>query len=448
MMMRLTRNDLILWVIGLYLVLNYGFMQLRIPPVGGGGVPLGELVLLLVLLKVNYLIVYSRLSSVVFLFPFIVWWAYGLGRALAGVPEFGMWALRDASHVIESLFIIVGFIAVSRKRDLERFFYWLPRVLVVISVYSIGFIFKDTLQGWSPSIVAGGGHEVPVLFAYANTAQLLLWASVYILLFKVGGSSIPNYLLVLIATVLIGYAVLLFQARITYLQLIVLFLLLLLYRRELIGQVVFSLFFILVFLLILPLTGIQLEGRLGQELSVDFIAKHIATIGGISADGVVGSAAGVHQRIGWWTELFFAWTSSVKTFMFGLGYGMPLIDYTLASGAVVREPHNSYISILARLGVIGATAWLWMHLILIVVWINAYRECTHIRWKEGQNRLLILLVFFVLIWVLAIGQDAFEKPYNAIPYYFFWGVILRFMFNLKEKLRRQHEEPHADITSS
>ena len=34
-------------------------------------------------------------------------------------------------------------------------------------------------------------------------------------------------------------------------------------------------------------------------------------------------------------------------------------------------------------------------------------------------------VFFICIWVLAIGEDGFEKPFNIIPFYVFFGVVLR-----------------------
>ena len=33
--------------------------------------------------------------------------------------------------------------------------------------------------------------------------------------------------------------------------------------------------------------------------------------------------------------------------------------------------------------------------------------------------------------MLAIGEDGFEKPYNIIPFYFFWGIVLRMAYNLK-----------------
>jgi hypothetical protein len=32
--------------------------------------------------------------------------------------------------------------------------------------------------------------------------------------------------------------------------------------------------------------------------------------------------------------------------------------------------------------------------------------------------------------VATLGEDALEKPYNIVPYYCFWGVILRLWFNI------------------
>jgi hypothetical protein len=51
---------------------------------------------------------------------------------------------------------------------------------------------------------------------------------------------------------------------------------------------------------------------------------------------------------------------------------------------------------------------------------------------EGENRLLILMIFFILVWINAIGEDAFEKPFITIPYYFFWGVVLRMNWYLSK----------------
>ena len=48
------RNIVVLITVCLYLLFNWGFMQLRIPPVAGGGLPVGEIVLFLYLITINY----------------------------------------------------------------------------------------------------------------------------------------------------------------------------------------------------------------------------------------------------------------------------------------------------------------------------------------------------------------------------------------------------------
>ena len=60
-------------------------------------------------------------------------------------------------------------------------------------------------------------------------------------------------------------------------------------------------------------------------------------------------------------------------------------------------------------------------------WISIYQRLTSDIW----NLLLILMVFFIMIWVLSIGEDGFEKPYNVIPYYFFWGIALRYVDHIR-----------------
>ena len=59
------RNNVVLVTVLLYLLFNWGFMQLRIPPVAGGGLPVGEIMLLLSLLTINYTGVLGRLSLTV-----------------------------------------------------------------------------------------------------------------------------------------------------------------------------------------------------------------------------------------------------------------------------------------------------------------------------------------------------------------------------------------------
>lgn len=423
------RNTLILWILGFYLLFNSGFMLARIPPVEGGGVPIGEVLLFFVLLTIHYPSTLHRLGSTMLLLPFVLWWIFGTGRAIVAIPEHGMWALRDATHVIESLFLLVGFAFAVRPEMLDRFFKWLPGVLWLAFVYALGYPFQKTLQGYSPKLLAGAGYMAALFFTYTNISILIYMLAAYLLLFK-EKKGVNDKIIYLFVVALVGANIFISQGRTLYLQILALYGLFMVFRRELLGKSAVLFFLLFLFLLAVPFFDIEITGRLGQQVSLEFILNHILAIGGIENEGVMGAAGGVHQRLGWWMKLFYEWTDSATNFLFGLGYGFPLIDFSI--GVPVREPHNSYISIIARLGLVGISLFVWMHILLLRVWRRAYRECTRLKWREGQNRLLLLMVFFILIWVLCIGEDGLEKPFNAIPYYFFWGIVLRFAYHLKQ----------------
>lgn len=89
------RNGIALLIIGLYMILNWGFMLVRVPPGGASGVPVGEILLLFFfptfIWDIEWLPHFSRN---IFLAPFVLWWGLGIGWALAGVPEFGECLVR------------------------------------------------------------------------------------------------------------------------------------------------------------------------------------------------------------------------------------------------------------------------------------------------------------------------------------------------------------------
>jgi len=420
------RNSLLLLVIGLYLLLNYGFMQVRIPLSVSNGIPLGELVLLFSIITINFDTMSTSLSKTVFLVPFLAWWTLGIGRSFMDAFEYGFWALRDANHVIESLFLVVGFAFVTRWQELERFFHWFKWILIISSIYALGYPWSETLQSLSPKLVAGAGHEVALFFNYTNTPTLLLLAASY-LIFSASRHSIKE---LSYATLLLAFTIFMFQTRTIYLQVIAIFVLLALYRRKSLGKTIVVIVALYGFVAVISMFGLHFQGRIG-EVSLPFLLNHFLAIGGVESEGLEGAARGVPQRVEWWRDLYQRWTSDASTFLFGMGYGFPLIDFEEHSGITVREPHNSYISVVARLGLSGIVAFLWMHILLLRVWHHSYMACRRMHWQNGEKQLLLLMIFFVLLWVHATGEDAFEKPFFAIPYYFFWGIVLRMNWHLR-----------------
>ena len=49
----------------------------------------------------------------------------------------------------------------------------------------------------------------------------------------------------------------------------------------------------------------------------------------------------------------------------------------------------------------------------------AFNLCRRAGYRLTQDRLILFMVYFVLVWVNTLGEDALEKPYITIPYYFF-----------------------------
>ena len=421
--METLRNLVVLITVWLYLLLNWGFMQLRIPPVAGGGLPVGEIVLLMYLVTINYTGVLGRLSLTIPMLPFAVWWLFGVGRALFDFSQHGTWALRDAAHVLESLFLLVGFVFAGQPKSFDRFFDWLPKMLVVCVLYGMLYPLRDQLWNLSPTIMSGSGYPAPIFFSMANTSQMLFMAAIYLILFH------SNRLLAnVVAVMIIGYTVAVFQARTLYLILFAIFAFLAFYRRSTVGNLGILAVLSAFLLALITLVGLHFQGRLGATFSAEFLVAHFLAIFGIcdpSFQGVCSAAEGVDQRIQWWTKIYNSMIGDPFSLLLGLGYGLPLTDFHGSTGAQVREPHNSYITVVARTGIIGAVCWAAMMLSLLQRWHRTFIHCRRLDWREGENRLMVLMVFFICTWVLALGEDGFEKPYNIIPFYFFWGVILR-----------------------
>ncbi len=417
------RNYSAFFVVAIYLLLNWGAQQLRVPPVGGGGLPLAELFLVMFLATVDPVATLMRFGREVWLLPFLIWWGLGVGRALYDSGSAGLWAIRDASHVIESLFVLVGFVATARPRTLELFFSLLPKFLIVACAYGVLYPVRDVVATFSPTIISFNGLVVPLVGIMANTQYLMIVSAFYVLLFR--ARTLTNALLI---AALIGYPIILFQQRTLYLIMAALTITMIYFRRSSIWSFLVIAMLGLFGLTLISLTGAQFEGRLGAHASPEFILHHLLAIFGIcntDLPGICAAAAGVDQRLGWWSNIFEQLMSSPANLFFGLGYGVVLTDHAGLLGVTTREPHNSYISVVARIGLVGLLAFVALTVAMVRQWFVAYALCTQRGWKEGQHRLLILLVYFICMWVLAIGEDGFEKPYNCVPFYFLWGVVLQ-----------------------
>jgi hypothetical protein len=205
------RNVVLLAMLSFYLVLNQGFMLIRIPPVEAGGVPIGEIVLILSLLTINYRSLLPRLAMALPLLPLILFWAYGFTRMAFDFLTHGMWALRDAVQVIESLFLLVGFAFAGSPRFRAVFFRWFIAVLCVGTLYTFLLPWEQAVTAWSPTIMAATGREIPILGLHASGKIIAVAFAIFLLLRH------EDKLVSFVSAMLILIFVLTFyQQRITY----------------------------------------------------------------------------------------------------------------------------------------------------------------------------------------------------------------------------------------
>jgi hypothetical protein len=421
-----------------YLVFNYPFMQLRIPPTGFG-IPLGELVLIVVLLSTDLPRVLMRMNATVFLFPFLVWWSWGLGRFVFDTVEQGFWALRDSTQLIESLFLVAGFTLAGRPGMMARLVRWLPPIMVICCLYGLLFVFQEAIEAISPTLPGASDQAIPIFGLFATTGTMLLWAASFCMI-QTPQSQAGRIGYALAAGFLVAYAMIALQARTTYTQLLAVAGLMLVCNPRALRPLAFAIPLLFVLLIVITATGLQISGRLTTEISLSFFLDHFLSGFGISNGeaGVTSAASGVDLRLGWWTRLYDQLTADEVTLLTGLGYGIPLTDFRDPLGTVVREPHNSIISVTARLGLIGIFAWTWMQVELFRAGFHAYRACLRTGRREAANLIFIILAFAVLTLASCLGEDTMEKPYNAIPYYALWGFLLRIAYQLRTEASPDH----------
>jgi hypothetical protein len=428
------RLNLTLLLISLYMLLDAAFMLIRIPPGMSAGVPMGELLIVFFFLTLprDLDLVTPFFRSVPFV-PLAIWWLVGATQLSFGIAEHGFWALRDATSLVESLFLWIGFVVAAVPGAVPKIIGWFKWILVLSVAIVLTYPFRDLLAAVSPVVMSIHMQPTPLFFTYNLTALMSLVTALWLFVgnVRVGGlraSWVAGLLLVFVAALV--------QQRTIYLQILFLFALLAATRPSnalrLAGPVVAG---VAVFVALVAL-GVPVPGRVSSDVSLSFYFQHFLAIGGTDpgvsweSDAVRGAASGVNQRFLWWSVIWDNVTSTWTQTLFGLGYGISMVGLANDPGidAVVREPHNSLVSALGRTGFVGLAAYVWLHIALAITAFRTYAAYKAKGFAETARWIYLLGAMFVIFWIAAIGEDAFEKPFIAIPYYFFFGVVLNLWY--------------------
>ena len=90
---------------------------------------------------------------------------------------------------------------------------------------------------------------------------------------------------------------------------------------------------------------------------------------------------------------------------------------------VIREPHNTAVGVLGRLGVPGLIVFITMMFQILRVSIWAARRTQHDQLLAPLVGALSILTLGTL--VAGIGESPFVMPFYTVPFYFCAGVLAR-----------------------
>lgn len=396
---------------------GYGFMQIRV-----AGIPLAEFVLLVAFLCTNHRLLLNQFLPNIYSIPLVIWWSFGIIHIVWDIQRYGMLSIRDGSHIIESLYIYIGVAFAGRTGAVEQFAKWLPAIIISTLIYSVTYPFRDILQPLSPVLHGVSDQPVSMFFNYTNTPLVLFAAAVYFVQ-EYFNTAKKSSLLLTISCITVVF--LMYPSRTLILEAGMFFVYVLSQcKRQHFKHLILITIIPVVLLSIFAMSGISINGRLGSSFQLqDYMELATEILPGSHSESDDLVSSGNELRYQWWTKIYKDWSSSPSTILFGLGYGMPLVDFVTSMRTAIREPHNEALGILGRGGLFSLIPFLWFQLFFFIQ--NMKLMKTHRNSPQYGSFMAFLLALIIFTLITAIGETPFVMSFYSMPYYLSIGILLR-----------------------
>jgi O-antigen ligase len=173
------------------------------------------------------------------------------------------------------------------------------------------------------------------------------------------------------------------------------------------------------------ISGLEFKGRVGK-LTLSGISDHVLTLSGQSSNADFnGAAAGISQRKAWRAYSLGLWSHSIETQILGVGFGRTLTDLGFigenGEKLLVQDPHNSYVTILTRSGLLGLSMMLSMFVWVFYMAIVGYRRLRN-KHRPAAAFFLCVALFHLYCMINAWGEPHFEVTHYIITAFFTYGV--------------------------
>ena len=158
----------------------------------------------------------------------------------------------------------------------------------------------------------------------------------------------------------------------------------------------------------------------GRPLTLQQMVENLLSVFGQSSDpGLEGTK---QFRLAWWGEIV-DYTVFGEHFWTGKGFGVNLADddgFQSTADGSLRAPHNSHVTVLARMGVPGFVLWLLLQGAFSIGLLRA----TLAHRRAGEARLAVIGAWILVYWVTMMVDTSFD-PYLEGPQggIWFWSLL-------------------------
>ena len=391
-------------------------------------VPIVYVFLLLLLLNSKLSTNLKILQDVGLLNIFLFYLMYNLVKLSINYFEYGLVAIRDGTFVLDSLFILVS---LSFFSSIEP---TITKILKICFLYSFMFILfwfiRDSVIFLSPTITSPLGGQTNLFFNFSTINVTCGFFAFYSYLFLDSNNKKFIYFLFFLI-----FSLILLPKRMIYVWYISAFLYLIFIDKKNINFT-FKLLSVFIVFYIIDLIGIFSIFKVKEINFFDFFKSHLlSTIPTYEINNIddffVGTQSTVSWRIDKWTKTISNVMTTFNTFLFGLPFGVSLTDFYNTQGMQTREPHNLYITIFARTGLIGSILFSILHFKIIKILYKAYIKSLILR-NKATNKLMILFMMYVLFIFGGggISSSILSATYHSTQFYLFVGIWISIYFKL------------------
>jgi hypothetical protein len=156
-----------------------------------------------------------------------------------------------------------------------------------------------------------------------------------------------------------------------------------------------------------------------RSISTEQIITNVTSIGTSSEDARDGSK---DWRLAWWSEIY-QYTVRGQYFWGGKGFGINLADddgFQVGTDASLRAPHNTHVTVLARMGVPAFVLWVALQILFAGTMLGAIRRAR----ITGAVRWMRIDIWLLAYWLAMVVNTSFD-PYLEGPQggIWFWTVV-------------------------